>query len=158
MLHGYRRGHGFKSHTGLNFFSGLIFTSAQVVRITSRITFFHLFNPVWQDVANMWLWSFTHVHAECNPRIKTSELWNKSHIHIACISLSFPSIGCFRLWCGSSTAWEQFWIPLRWCISHKEERGSSVPRVPHARNAWQSWWSFQENCATLWCCYNGIII
>ena len=27
-LHRYRRGHGFKSRTGLKFFSGLIFTTA----------------------------------------------------------------------------------------------------------------------------------
>ena len=155
MLHGYRRGHGFKSHTGLNFFSGLIFT---LLRGSLSFTSSILFGKMWQTCDCVLLWSFTHVHAECNPRIKTSELWNKSHIHIACISLSFPSIGCFRLWCGSSTAWEQFWIPLRWCISHKEERGSPIPRVPHARNAWQSWRSFQENCATLRCCYNGIII
>ena len=41
-LHRYRRGHGFKSRTGLNFFSGLIFTTAQVVHITARITFIHI--------------------------------------------------------------------------------------------------------------------
>ena len=35
----YRRGHGFKSHTGLNFFSGLIFTTAQVLFITAKIGF-----------------------------------------------------------------------------------------------------------------------
>ena len=35
----YRRGHGFKSHTGLNFFSGLIFTTAQVLFITAKIAF-----------------------------------------------------------------------------------------------------------------------
>ena len=39
-LHWYHRGHGFKSWTGLNFFSGLIFTAAQVVFITVKITFF----------------------------------------------------------------------------------------------------------------------
>ena len=54
----YRRGHGFKSRTGLNFFSGLIFTTAQVVFITAKITFiftslsavqiydFHIFTAV----------------------------------------------------------------------------------------------------------------
>ena len=31
--------HGFKSYTGLNFFSGLIFTTAQVVFISEKITF-----------------------------------------------------------------------------------------------------------------------
>ena len=38
-LHWYHRGHGFKSRTGLNFFSGLIFTTAQVVFITMKIAF-----------------------------------------------------------------------------------------------------------------------
>ena len=38
-LHWYCRGHRFKSCTGLNFLSGLIFTTAQVVFITGRITF-----------------------------------------------------------------------------------------------------------------------
>ena len=36
-LHRYRRGHGFKFRTGLNFFSGLIFTTALVVFITTKI-------------------------------------------------------------------------------------------------------------------------
>ena len=31
-----------ESRTGLNFFSGLIFTTAQVVNITARITFIHV--------------------------------------------------------------------------------------------------------------------
>ena len=35
----YRRGHGFKSHTGLNFFSGFIFTTAQILFITAKIAF-----------------------------------------------------------------------------------------------------------------------
>ena len=34
---GYRRSHGFKSRTGLNFFPGLIFTTAWVVCIISKI-------------------------------------------------------------------------------------------------------------------------
>ena len=50
-LHRYRRGHGFKSRTGLNFFSGLIFTTAQVMHITARITFIHVFIRS----ANIWL-------------------------------------------------------------------------------------------------------
>ena len=33
------RGHGFKSHAGFYFFKGLIFTAAQVVFITAKITF-----------------------------------------------------------------------------------------------------------------------
>ena len=37
--HQYRRGHRFKSCTGLNFFSVLIFTTAQVLFITAKITF-----------------------------------------------------------------------------------------------------------------------
>ena len=37
--HQYRRGHRFKSRTGLNFFSVLIFTTAQVLFITAKITF-----------------------------------------------------------------------------------------------------------------------
>ena len=41
VLHRYRRGHGFKSRTRLNFFSGLISNTAQVVCITTRITFIH---------------------------------------------------------------------------------------------------------------------
>ena len=36
-LHGYRRGHGFKSHSGLNVFSGFNFTTAKVVCITVMI-------------------------------------------------------------------------------------------------------------------------
>ena len=36
-LHGYRRGHGFQSHTGLNFFSGLVYNTTQVLFITTRI-------------------------------------------------------------------------------------------------------------------------
>ena len=43
-LRRYRRGHGFKSRTGLNFFSGLIFTIAQVLFITARVTF--IFTPL----------------------------------------------------------------------------------------------------------------
>ena len=38
-LYLYRRGHGFKSRTGLNFFLGLIFTTAQVVFIAAKIAF-----------------------------------------------------------------------------------------------------------------------
>ena len=33
------RGRGFKSHAGLNFFSGLIFTTSSVVFIAARIAF-----------------------------------------------------------------------------------------------------------------------
>ena len=48
----YHTGHGFKSHTGLNFFfSGLIFTTAQVVHITAGITFIHIFI----HRSNIWL-------------------------------------------------------------------------------------------------------
>ena len=43
-LHRYRRGHGFKSRTGLIFFSGLIFTTAWVLFITARVTF--VFTPL----------------------------------------------------------------------------------------------------------------
>ena len=42
-LHRYRRGHGFKFRAGLNVFFSLVFTTAQVVCITARITFIHVF-------------------------------------------------------------------------------------------------------------------
>ena len=64
MLHRHRRGHGFKSLTGLNFFfSGLIFTSAQAVFITAKIAFiftslsavqisdFHIFTVVYYQLS-----------------------------------------------------------------------------------------------------------
>ena len=38
-LHRYRKGHGLKSRKGLNSYSGLIFTTAQVVFITAKIAF-----------------------------------------------------------------------------------------------------------------------
>ena len=59
-LHRYRRGHVFKSRTGLDFFSGLIFTIAEVVFITAKIAFiltslsavqiydFHIFKVVYR--------------------------------------------------------------------------------------------------------------
>ena len=40
-LHRYRRGHGFKSRTGLNFFSGLISTTSSVVFMAARISYIH---------------------------------------------------------------------------------------------------------------------
>ena len=61
-LHWYCRGHTFKSRTGLNFLSGLIFTTSQVVFITGRITFiftslstvqiydFHVFTVVYRPL------------------------------------------------------------------------------------------------------------
>ena len=39
VLHRYRRGHCFKSRSGLNFFSGFNFTTAKVVCITAMINF-----------------------------------------------------------------------------------------------------------------------
>ena len=39
LLHRYHKGHGFKSRTGLNIFSGLIFTTPQVVFITVKMAF-----------------------------------------------------------------------------------------------------------------------
>ena len=46
-LHWHCRGHGFKSCMGLNFSSGLIFTTSSVVFITVRIAF--IFN-IWDEV------------------------------------------------------------------------------------------------------------
>ena len=42
-LHWYRRGHGFKSRRGLNFFSGLNFTTAQVVPVYHCKDRFHVY-------------------------------------------------------------------------------------------------------------------
>ena len=38
VMHRYRRGHGFESRSGLNFFSGFNFTTALVVCITAAMT------------------------------------------------------------------------------------------------------------------------
>ena len=45
-LHRYPRDHGFKSYSGLNFFSGLIFRTAPVVFITAKIPFIFTFKQI----------------------------------------------------------------------------------------------------------------
>ena len=45
-LHRYRRGHGFKSRTVLNFFSGLISTTSSVVFLAARISYIRFFSAV----------------------------------------------------------------------------------------------------------------
>ena len=96
MLHGYRRGHGFKFRTGLNFFFRSYFHFC-----SSSAHYFedHFLSPLQSCLARCG----KHVIVcfcgpspmfmqNVVPRIKTSDLWNKSHVQIACISLSFPSI------------------------------------------------------------------
>ena len=45
-LHRYRRGHGFKSRTGLNFFQVLISTTISVVFLVARISYIRFFTEV----------------------------------------------------------------------------------------------------------------
>ena len=45
-LHRYRRGHGFKSHTGLNFFQVLFLITSSVVFLAARISWIRFFTAV----------------------------------------------------------------------------------------------------------------
>ena len=67
-LHWYRRGHGIKPRTGLNPCSGLIFTTALVVFIYTKIIFMYNNNS-------------NRSYVPKSPKIKVSSIYERDSVH-----------------------------------------------------------------------------